>query len=76
MCSQRFGVALTFDGPLDVRRRVMSTEYEVIDPECTCPTCDRGNGLTKAALSMIAGRETVGAHALTLHNLTYQVICR
>ncbi|KDE07631.1 queuine tRNA-ribosyltransferase [Microbotryum lychnidis-dioicae p1A1 Lamole] len=68
----RFGVALTFDGPVDVRRQVNATDFSVIDPECTCPTCDKGNGMTKAALSMIAGRETVGAHALTLHNLTYQ----
>ncbi|SCV69895.1 BQ2448_1289 [Microbotryum intermedium] len=70
---QRFGVALTFDGPLDVKRQVNSTDFSVIDPDCSCPTCDKGNGMTKAALSMIAGRETVGAHALTLHNLTYQV---
>ncbi|SCZ89754.1 BZ3500_MvSof-1268-A1-R1_Chr9g10582 [Microbotryum saponariae] len=70
----RFGVALTFDGPVDVKRQVNATDFSVIDPECTCPTCDKGNGMTKAALSMIAGRETVGAHALTLHNLTYQAI--
>lgn len=71
--TQRFGVALTFDGPMHLSKREFAYDFAVIDSECTCPTCDRGNGMSRASLHALARRETAGAHAVTLHNLVYQV---
>jgi tRNA-guanine family transglycosylase len=70
---QRFGLALTFDGHQNLRLRKYAKDFEVIDKDCPCPTCNKGNGLSRSYLHHIVTRETVGAHAITLHNLTYQV---
>jgi queuine tRNA-ribosyltransferase len=70
---QRFGVALTFDGPVNMRSKQHAFDFNVIDPACPCATCELGEGLTRAALHGIACKETAGAHAISLHNLTYQV---
>lgn len=75
---QRFGLALTFDGHVNLRLKKYSRDFNVIDPGCHCPTCDYGNtesgtALTRSYLHLVAGRETVGAHAVTLHNIAYQV---
>ena len=71
--SQRFGLALTFDGHLNLRLQKYARDFSVIDPDCPCPTCDKGNGVSRSYLHTLAGRETVGAHAITLHNIAYQV---
>lgn len=74
----RFGLALTFDGHVNLRLRKYATDFGVIDPDCPCPTCNYGNltesgtALTRSHLHHLAGRETVGAHAVTLHNIAYQ----
>ncbi|KAK4054076.1 hypothetical protein OIV83_001101 [Microbotryomycetes sp. JL201] len=68
----RFGVALTFDGPVNLRQKQYARDHSVIDKDCPCPTCERGQGLPKSQLHILAGKETTGAHAVTLHNLTYQ----
>ncbi|KAM0789649.1 hypothetical protein ACM66B_000451 [Microbotryomycetes sp. NB124-2] len=68
----RFGVALTFDGPLNLRQKQYARDHSVIDSDCPCPTCDKGQGLPRSQLHVLAGKETTGAHAITLHNLTYQ----
>jgi len=72
----RFGLALTFDGHVNLRLSKYSEDYNVIDLDCPCPTCDNGNengkGLTRSYLHLLASRETVGAHAVTLHNIAYQ----
>lgn len=72
MCPQRFGLALTFDGHVNLRLKKYSKDFGVIDPECPCPTCDKGQGLSRSYLHYLAARETVGAHAVTLHNIAYQ----
>ncbi|KAK4054295.1 hypothetical protein OIO90_003528 [Microbotryomycetes sp. JL221] len=68
----RFGVALTFSGPINLRQKQFNQDYNVIDSNCNCTTCDRGQGLSKSQLHVLAGKETSGANAITLHNLTYQ----
>jgi len=71
---QRFGVALTFTGPVNLRQTSMSSDFSVIDPTCPCATCLEGQGTSRSSLwSLFGGRETAGASAVTLHNLTYQV---
>ncbi|GAA5988501.1 hypothetical protein JCM5350_005216 [Sporobolomyces pararoseus] len=68
----RFGVALTFTGPLNLRQNSMASDFGVIDSTCPCATCLNGNGTPRAALWSLVGKETSGASAVTLHNLTYQ----
>ncbi|KAH9949580.1 tRNA-guanine(15) transglycosylase-like protein [Amylocystis lapponica] len=55
----RFGVALTHNGPLNIRER-----------QCPCPTC--ADGTSRAMLHHIVTLETAGAHALTQHNIVFQ----
>jgi len=66
----RFGVALTFKGPLNLRLKHHAVSMEPIDPDCPCPTCQRGT--TRAYLHKIATIETVAAHAVTQHNIVFQ----
>ncbi|GAA6012883.1 hypothetical protein JCM11491_006212 [Sporobolomyces phaffii] len=68
----RFGVALTFTGPVNLRQNSMATDFAVIDPTCPCATCLEGNGLPRASLWTMTGKETAAASAVTIHNLTYQ----
>ena len=70
---QRFGLALTFDGHLNLRLQKYAKDFSVIDAECPCETCAMGDGMSRSYLHHLASRETVGAHAVTLHNITYQV---
>lgn len=67
----RFGVALTPFGPLTLKSPIYRTDYRVIDSNCTCPTCELGEGISRAGLATMLGRETTAAHAVTLHNLCY-----
>ncbi|KAI0093068.1 Queuine tRNA-ribosyltransferase [Irpex rosettiformis] len=66
----RFGVALTFKGPLNLRLSKHQAEMQPIDDTCPCPTCS--SGTTRAALHHLVTLETVGAHAVTQHNLVFQ----
>jgi len=66
----RFGVALTFKGPLNLRLKHHATSMEPIDLDCPCPTCK--GGTSRAYLHKIATVETVAAHAVTQHNIVFQ----
>ncbi|KAF8556384.1 tRNA-guanine transglycosylase [Imleria badia] len=66
----RFGVALTFKGPLNLRLKKHAKSMERIDDNCPCPTCRTGT--PRAMLHHIVTIETAGAHALTQHNLVFQ----
>ncbi|KAI0289777.1 tRNA-guanine transglycosylase [Multifurca ochricompacta] len=66
----RFGVALTFKGPLNLKLGKHAKDLNPIDPTCPCPTCS--NGVSRAILHHTATHETAAAHAITLHNLTFQ----
>ncbi|EPQ57230.1 Queuine tRNA-ribosyltransferase [Gloeophyllum trabeum ATCC 11539] len=66
----RFGVALTFKGPMNLKLGKHATEFVPIDENCPCPTCK--GGTTRAMLHHIVTLETVAAHAVTMHNLTFQ----
>ncbi|KAA1473929.1 tRNA-guanine transglycosylase [Dentipellis sp. KUC8613] len=66
----RFGVALTFKGPVNLKLGKHAQDLEPIDPDCPCPTCrDR---VSRSILHHTVTRETAAAHAVTLHNLTFQ----
>ncbi|KZT57735.1 tRNA-guanine transglycosylase [Calocera cornea HHB12733] len=66
----RFGVALTKDGPLNLRLERYRTAFVPIDEKCPCPTCT--SGMSRASLHDLATHETVAAHAITQHNLVFQ----
>lgn len=66
----RFGVALTFKGPLNLKLGKPTKSMETIDKNCPCPTC--ASGMSRAVLHHIVTIETAGAHALTIHNLVFQ----
>jgi len=66
----RFGVALTFDGPLNIRLAKHHKDLKPIDPECLCPTCK--SGMSRALLHHLITEETVAAHAITQHNIVFQ----
>lgn len=66
-------MALTPFGPLTLKSPIYRTDYRVIDSNCTCPTCELGEGISRAGLATMLGRETTAAHAVTLHNLCYMV---
>ncbi|KAG2043466.1 tRNA-guanine(15) transglycosylase-like protein [Suillus americanus] len=66
----RFGVALTFKGPLNLKLGKHTKSMETIDKNCPCPTC--ASGMSRAVLHHIVTIETAGAHALTIHNLVFQ----
>lgn len=66
----RFGVALTFNGPLNLRLKKHAKAMEPIDEHCPCPTCR--SRMSRAMLHHVVTIETAGAHAVTQHNLVFQ----
>ncbi|KAF9820297.1 hypothetical protein IEO21_01511 [Rhodonia placenta] len=66
----RFGVALTFSGPINLRLGKHAADLQPIDETCPCPTCT--DGTSRAMLHHIITLETAGAHALTQHNIVFE----
>ncbi|KAK0212647.1 tRNA-guanine(15) transglycosylase-like protein [Desarmillaria ectypa] len=66
----RFGVALTHTGPLNLKLRKHEADMKPIDESCPCPTCT--DGTSRAFLHHIVTHETAAAHAVTIHNITFQ----
>jgi len=66
----RFGVALTFNGPLNLRLSKHAQDFKSIDDSCPCPTCKQQ--ISRAYLHHLVTEETVAAHAITQHNVTFQ----
>lgn len=73
----RFGNAITKWGNLNIRNRIYAEDFKPIEEDCKCPVCkpksEGGMGMTRAMLFHVAGKETTGAHLLTLHNTWYQL---
>ncbi|CDZ98007.1 queuine trna-ribosyltransferase [Phaffia rhodozyma] len=65
----RFGMALTFDGPLNTRSMACIEDHRVIEEDCPCPTCR--SGMSRAALNHMSST-TNSHHAITLHNIAFQ----
>ncbi|KII92450.1 hypothetical protein PLICRDRAFT_103412 [Plicaturopsis crispa FD-325 SS-3] len=66
----RFGVALTFNGPMNLRLNKHAKDLNPIDDACPCPAC--ANGISRAYLHHIATVETSAAHEVTQHNIVFQ----
>ncbi|KAF3941304.1 hypothetical protein ABW19_dt0201737 [Dactylella cylindrospora] len=71
----RFGNAVTSKGTLNLRHSSYATDFSSIDEECDCICCrpkeQGGMGVTKAYIHHLTGKETAGAHILTMHNVYY-----
>lgn len=66
----RFGNALVPTGMLPLKSKKFSQDFDPIDKDCSCSTCER---YTRAYLHTIVTHETVACHLLTVHNLAYQM---
>ncbi|ELP89561.1 Queuine tRNA-ribosyltransferase, putative [Entamoeba invadens IP1] len=71
----RFGTVFSDDGMVALKVNKYKDQYEVIDKNCDCLCCQKGNGLTKSALHFMfvngAEEGTPVAQYLTHHNITY-----
>ena len=66
----RFGHALIDSGSLSLKQSKFATDYDVIDSNCNCLTCNR---YTRAFLHFSLVSETNACHLITIHNLNYQL---
>ncbi|KAJ1961586.1 Queuine tRNA-ribosyltransferase catalytic subunit 1 [Dipsacomyces acuminosporus] len=66
----RFGNALVRTGSLALRQGKYGQDFEPIDKDCGCPTCQN---YTRAYLHTTATRETTGCHLITIHNIAFQM---
>ncbi|KAG8932877.1 hypothetical protein FRC03_012870 [Tulasnella sp. 419] len=66
----RFGMALTFNGPLNLRLSRHAKSLIPIEEDCPCPTCR--DGISRALLHHQISHETSAAHAITQHNVVFQ----
>lgn len=65
----RTGSALTWEGRLNLRNAEYRTDPRPLDPECTCPACDR---FSRAYVRhLVTQREMLGLRLLSLHNLRF-----
>jgi queuine tRNA-ribosyltransferase len=72
----RFGNAITKNGVLNLKNSRFANDFTPIEEECGCICCKSGEGrlgVTKALIYHNAGKETVSAHLLTIHNVWYQL---
>ncbi|KAI9704845.1 MAG: hypothetical protein M1836_006625 [Candelina mexicana] len=71
----RFGNAVTSYGTLNLKHSSYAEDFSPVEKDCTCVCCkpaDQGGlGITRAYIYHLAAKETVGAHLLTIHNVTY-----
>ncbi|KAL9029023.1 MAG: hypothetical protein Q9196_002685, partial [Gyalolechia fulgens] len=69
----RFGNAITSTGNLNLRHASFASDFSSIEATCTCTCCRPvsagGLGITRAFIHHVAGKETAGAHLLTMHNV-------
>ncbi|MBW0532016.1 hypothetical protein O181_071731, partial [Austropuccinia psidii MF-1] len=70
----RFGVALTFKGPLKLfKRQPFERDFAVIDSDCGCLSCQNGNGQSRSFLfQLLKTNNPVAIQSITAHNLFYQ----
>ncbi|GKT85527.1 LOW QUALITY PROTEIN: queuine tRNA-ribosyltransferase [Colletotrichum tofieldiae] len=72
----RFGNAITKNGVINVRNWRYENDFGPIEEGCGCLCCRKGEGglgVTRAFINHNAGKETVAAHLLSIHNVWYQL---
>eukprot|EP00112_Aurelia_sp_Birch-Aquarium-sp1_P004868 Seg1550.1 transcript_id=Seg1550.1/GoldUCD/mRNA.D3Y31 product="Queuine tRNA-ribosyltransferase catalytic subunit 1" protein_id=Seg1550.1/GoldUCD/D3Y31 len=67
----RFGTALVPWGQIQLKTGQYSNDFQPIDKDCLCSTC---KNYTRAYIhALVAAKETVGCHLVTIHNIAYQM---
>ncbi|XP_042200637.1 queuine tRNA-ribosyltransferase catalytic subunit 1 [Callorhinchus milii] len=66
----RFGSALVPWGSLQLKNKQYAKDFQPIDTECNCPTCQR---YTRAYLHTLYKSDTAALHHITIHNIAYQL---
>ncbi len=67
----RHGMALTFQGPLNLTKGEQMSRFQPIDPSCSCSTCLH---FTVAYLNhLFKAREVTALTLTTIHNLYFMV---
>ncbi|XP_061080521.1 queuine tRNA-ribosyltransferase catalytic subunit 1 [Conger conger] len=66
----RFGTALVPWGSLPLKKKQFAKDFQPIDPDCHCPTCERH---TRAYLHALFKCDTAAMHHVTIHNIAYQL---
>ncbi|KAG2173191.1 hypothetical protein INT43_004565, partial [Umbelopsis isabellina] len=66
----RFGNALTMKGTLSLKSGRFAGDYSPIEEGCTCLTCTK---YTRAYVHLLATKDTVGCHLISLHNVAFQL---
>ena len=58
-------------GQLQLKTSQYASDFQPIDESCLCSTC---KNYTRAYIhALVAAKETVGCHLVTIHNIAYQV---
>ncbi|KAF4553029.1 Queuine tRNA-ribosyltransferase catalytic subunit [Elsinoe fawcettii] len=71
----RFGKGITNQGLVNIRNATYKEDFRPVMEGCGCRICTPrekgGLGITRAFMYHTAGKETAGAHLLSLHNVHY-----
>ncbi len=67
----RHGVALTWQGPLNLTRAENASTFTPIDKNCTCPTCRQFN--LAYLHHLFKAKELTALTLATIHNLHFMV---
>jgi tRNA-guanine family transglycosylase len=65
-----FGTAFSDDGLLKLWLEKFATDFNKVDDDCDCLCC---TNYTRSYINSIIGKEEVGAHLLTMHNIRYLI---
>ncbi|RKP17531.1 queuine tRNA-ribosyltransferase-like protein, partial [Rozella allomycis CSF55] len=66
----RFGYALVPFGKLSLSNSEFKDDHRPIDENCSCFTCKNHS---RAFIHSLIGKETVGCHLISIHNICYQL---
>ena len=78
----RFGNAITAKGVINLRNAKYAEDFGPIEDGCGCVCCrkrpeeggdEAGLGVSRAFVHHTVGKETAGAHLLSIHNVFYQL---
>ncbi|XP_064427196.1 queuine tRNA-ribosyltransferase catalytic subunit 1 isoform X5 [Mirounga angustirostris] len=67
----RFGSALVPTGNLQLKKKQYEKDFQPIDSNCACPTCQKHSRAFLHAL--LHSDNTAALHHLTVHNIAYQL---
>ncbi|KAI9489642.1 tRNA-guanine(15) transglycosylase-like protein [Zychaea mexicana] len=66
----RFGNALTMKGILSLKSGKFANDFGPLEEGCDCPTCQN---YTRSYVHLVATKDTVGCHLVSVHNVAFQL---